>query len=55
MNRILRLAGDVFWSAMIVLGLLIVAYFVLRMVGRLGGPFATASSAAARLSTPPGA
>lgn len=35
MERAARLAGDLFWSAMMILVLLIVGVFVLRLVGRV--------------------
>lgn len=36
MKRLSRVMGDVFWSSMIVIGLLIVGFFVLRMIASLG-------------------
>ena len=35
MRRLAELAGDIFWSAVMVLVLLIVAVFILRFVGRV--------------------
>lgn len=35
MGRFIGLLGDVFWSALMVLALLIVAYFILRQAGRI--------------------
>lgn len=52
MSRIWRLFGDVFWSAMIVLGLLIVAYFILRTLGKFG--LSPITSRVATLATPSG-
>jgi hypothetical protein len=56
MSRLVRLLGDVFWSAMIVLGLLIVAFFVLRVLGNVGRgtPVASVAGSAASLATPAG-
>lgn len=36
MGRFVGLLGDVFWSALMVLALIIVAYFILRQAGRIG-------------------
>ena len=35
MGRLVSLLGDVFWSAIMVLVLIIVAFFLLRVVGRV--------------------
>lgn len=35
MGRIVGLLGDVFWSALMVLGLIIVAFFLVRLMGRV--------------------
>jgi hypothetical protein len=35
MERAARLAGDLFWSAIMILVLLIVGVFILRLVGRV--------------------
>lgn len=55
-SRVARILGDIFWSSMIVLGLLIVAFFVLRALGRIGKgtPVAGFAGAAGRAATPAG-
>lgn len=35
-KRLTGLLGDIFWSSMIVIGLLIAGFFVLRLVANLG-------------------
>lgn len=35
MSNLARLAGDLFWSAVMVLVLLVIGVFVLRLVGRV--------------------
>lgn len=55
-SRVARLMGDIFWSAMIVLGLLIVGFFVLRVLGNVGRntPVAGVAGTVARAATPGG-
>jgi hypothetical protein len=53
MGRLASLVGDIFWSALMVVVLLIVGFFILRLAGRapvVGG----VASKAASLATPAG-
>jgi hypothetical protein len=53
MGRLVSLLGDVFWSALMVLGLIIVAFFVLRMVAKVPA-LSGVTSKISDLATPPG-
>lgn len=53
---LVKLLSNIFWSALIVLGLLIVAFFVLRLVSNVGRgtPVSGFANRAAAAATPAG-
>ena len=56
MGRLASMAGDLFWSALMVLALLIVAFFLIRLIAKVGGGSVVTSVAAKvqSLATPQG-
>lgn len=55
-KRLTALLGDIFWSSMIVIGLLIAGFLILRLIANVGrGSIITRSaSAVANAATPQG-
>ena len=51
MGRLAALLGDIFWSALMVVVLLIVGFFILRTVGRVP-PLKGVTNKVASLATP---
>jgi hypothetical protein len=55
-KRLVGLLGDIFWSSMIVIGLLIAGFFFLRLLANVGrgGILSRASTTVAGAATPQG-